>query len=268
VVKTQAQIDLAQAASLAGVDINEIYKLNPGFNQWASAPLGPHRLLVPFANAASFAQKLKSLPPKKRLNWTRYSVKSGDSLIRIAKKFNTTPTLIKKINHLKSNMIRQKQKLLIPVASKGKSYYDLSQHNRLKTKQSKLSGSQGSKKISYKVKRGDTLWDLSRAHKVGVRSLAKWNGMAPTDPLRPGKTLLIWSKKASQQASTSPAPFIKKRNMIKRIGYRVRKGDSLARIASKFNVSIKQLLSWNKLSKKKYLQPGQKLTIYVDLTNS
>ena len=272
IVDTGAQIDLAQAASLAEIDINEIYKLNPGFNQWASSPLGPHRLLIPVENADLFARKLKTLPPKKRLNWNRYSVRNGDSLSVIARKFNTTPKLIKQVNHLNSNMIRVKQKLLIPIASKGKSYYDLSQQNRLSNKQSNLKGSKGSTKIYYTVASGDTMWDLALAHKVGVRSLAKWNGMAPTDVLRPGKKLLIWSK--ANKSSTTPTaqklpnPFAKKRDMIKRIGYRVRKGDSLAKIANKFSVSINNLIVWNKLNKKKYLQPGQKLTIYVDLTNS
>jgi len=272
IVKTGAQIDLAQAATLAGIDINEIYKLNPGFNQWASSPLGPHRLLIPINKADDFTINLKTLPPKKRLNWNRYSVRSGDSLSVIAKKFNTTPTLIKQVNHLKSNMIRVKQKLLIPIASKGKSYYDLSQQNRLSSKQSNLKGSKGSTKLYHTVKAGDTIWDLALKHKVGVRSLAKWNGMAPRDVLKPGKKLLIWSK-ANKNSVTStatklPAPFAKKRDMIKRIGYRVRKGDSLAKIANKFSVSINNLIVWNKLNKKKYLQPGQKLTIYVDLTNS
>jgi len=272
IVKTGAQIDLAQAASLADIDINEIYKLNPGFNQWASSPLGPHRLLIPINKADEFTINLKTLPPKKRLNWNRYSVRNGDSLSVIAKKFNTTPTLIKQVNHLKSNMIRVKQKLLIPIASKGKSYYDLSQQNRLSNKQNNLKGSKGSTKLYYKVKTGDTIWDLALKHKVGVRSLAKWNGMAPTDVLRPGKKLLIWSKantnSATSPATKLPALFAKKRDMIKRIGYRVRKGDSLAKIANKFSVSINNLIVWNKLNKKKYLQPGQKLTIYVDLTNS
>ncbi|WP_197473230.1 MULTISPECIES: LysM peptidoglycan-binding domain-containing protein [unclassified Oleiphilus] len=265
-VQTGGQIDLAQAATLAGIDIKEIYKLNPGFNQWASAPMGPHRLLVPIESAKQFKAALTELPPEKRLNWTRYSIKRGDSLIRIAKKFNTTPALIKQVNQLRSNTIREKQKLLIPVASEGKAYYNLSQHNRLKRKQDKISGSQGSKKLRYKVRSGDTMWDISRAHKVGVRSLAKWNGMAPTDPIKPGQELIIWSLKDVGKASMPLPSFRDKRQMIRKIGYRVRKGDSLARIASKFSVTINDLVSWNKLNKKKYLQPGQKLTIYVDIT--
>tara|TARA_R110002167_G_scaffold67357_5_gene190384 strand:+ start:1076 stop:2986 length:1911 start_codon:yes stop_codon:yes gene_type:complete len=264
-----AQIDLAQAAALAEIDISEVYQLNPGFNQWASSPLGPHRLLVPVENANTFKQNLKKLPPEKRIKWQRYTVSSGDSLIKIAKKFNTTPMLIKEINHLTSNKIKLKQKLLIPTASKGASYYDLSQGNRLTKKQSQIQAKKDTAKINYKVNSGDTLWDLSRAHKVSVRELARWNGMAPTDPIRPGQKLVIWSNKSnSQLAQQSAKPIYKKREMIQKIGYYVRKGDSLDRIANKFNVTIKDLLIWNKLDRKKYLKPGQKLTIFVDITNT
>ena len=42
------------------------------------------------------------------------------------------------------------------------------------------------------VKSGDTFWDISREYKVNLRQLAKWNGMAPKDMLRPGKTLVVW----------------------------------------------------------------------------
>ncbi len=263
------QLDLAQAAKLADVDISEIYQLNPGFNQWASSPLGPHHLLVPVEKADLFKENLTSLPPEKRLNWHRYTVKSGDSLIKIAKKFNTTPMLIKDVNHLKSNTIRTRQKLLIPIASKSTQFYDLSETNRLQKKQDDIQARKNTSKIDYRVKKGDTIWDLSRKHKVGIRELARWNGLAPGDPIYPGQKLVIWSKQAETLATPQlNIPAYQKREMIQKVGYYVRKGDSLAKIANKFSVSIKDLIAWNKLDAKKYLKPGQKLTIYVDITNS
>jgi membrane-bound lytic murein transglycosylase D len=51
------------------------------------------------------------------------------------------------------------------------------------------------------------------------------------------------------------------------IHYRVRQGDSLYLIAQKFNVNISDLKRWNRLSVKKYLQPGQMLMVKVDVTN-
>jgi membrane-bound lytic murein transglycosylase D len=47
----------------------------------------------------------------------------------------------------------------------------------------------------------------------------------------------------------------------------VRSGDSLSRIASRFRISIADLLRWNQLDKNKVLRPGQKLTMYVDVTS-
>ncbi|MEJ2362979.1 MAG: LysM peptidoglycan-binding domain-containing protein [Gammaproteobacteria bacterium] len=53
------------------------------------------------------------------------------------------------------------------------------------------------------------------------------------------------------------------------MGYRVRRGDSLALISRKFNVTISQLLRWNrKIHRNRYLHPGQHLTLYVDITRT
>ncbi|WP_372764164.1 LysM domain-containing protein [Litorivivens sp.] len=46
----------------------------------------------------------------------------------------------------------------------------------------------------------------------------------------------------------------------------MRPGDSLARIADKFSLSVNDILEWNEISKGKYLMPGQVLNLYVDVT--
>ncbi|HBM49088.1 MAG TPA: hypothetical protein DD385_02940, partial [Marinobacter sp.] len=51
-------------------------------------------------------------------------------------------------------------------------------------------------------------------------------------------------------------------------GYRVRSGDSLSAIASRFSVNVRDIASWNDLNTKRYLQPGQSLVLYVDIRNS
>jgi membrane-bound lytic murein transglycosylase D len=45
----------------------------------------------------------------------------------------------------------------------------------------------------------------------------------------------------------------------------VRKGDSLSLISQKFNVSVNDLKEWNSLEKQKYLKPGQRLKLYIDV---
>jgi membrane-bound lytic murein transglycosylase D len=52
---------------------------------------------------------------------------------------------------------------------------------------------------------------------------------------------------------------------IRRIQYKVRRGDSLSRIAKKFRVRVEDIVQWNEISPQRYLQPGQALTLFVDV---
>ncbi len=84
--------------------------------------------------------------------------------------------------------------------------------------------------------------------------------MAPGDVLSVGRELVVWST----QAVGTPAANA---NRIRRLTYTVRRGDSLSRISTRFRVTVADLLQWNdSLSADRYLQPGQQLTVYVDVT--
>ncbi|OFC70945.1 lytic transglycosylase [Alteromonas confluentis] len=250
-----SQVDLAFAAELADMDLEDLHALNPGFNRWATDPDGPHQLVLPIEKADSFAQELAAIDRHDRLNWARHKVKSGDSLLKLAKQYHTTADIIKKVNGLSGNMIRVGDFVMIPVALKELDAYSLSKDQRLASLQSRA---QSSTKVTHTVKSGDTFWDLSRKYKVSTRDLAKWNGMAPGDTLRPGKTLVIWQGGDKPKADASA--------IMRSLTYTVKPGDSLSRIASKFNVKVSDITTWNSLSKKRYLQPGQKLKLHVDVT--
>ena len=86
--------------------------------------------------------------------------------------------------------------------------------------------------------------------------------MAPTDTLRPGQKLVIWTGKTSTSANASP---IKDSKRMSKISYTIRHGDSLYVIADKFNVSVNDLKNWNAMSSNT-IQPGQKLIMHVDVT--
>jgi membrane-bound lytic murein transglycosylase D len=191
IVKTGGQIDLAQAARLADMNLSDLYLLNPGFNRWATDPDGPHQLLVFADKESTFNQNIADLPPEQRLTWNRYTIEPGDSLITIARNFEVTVDVVKDVNNIRGNLIRAGDKLLIPVASQNDNYYSLSSDNRLKVKQNALAGSSKTR-VDYNVQSGDTFWDISRKFDVGVQSLAKWNNMAPKDVLRPNQNLVIW----------------------------------------------------------------------------
>lgn len=254
-VDVDNQIDLALAADLAGMDVAELQRLNPGFNQWATAPDGPHTLLIPNENVEKFETALAKTDAKGRLNWVRYKVKSGDSLGEIAQNYNTSSKIIASVNNLDSSMIKIGQALLIPMAAKDLDYYKFSESSRITRRQDKPAGRF---KVVHKVQSGDNLWDMSRAYKVNYKSLAKWNNIAPKDALKINQKLVVWQGKKKGSANG--------KGIMRNITYKVRQGDSLARIADKFNVKVKDVVRWNGLANQKYIQPGQALRLYVDVT--
>jgi membrane-bound lytic murein transglycosylase D len=258
-VETGSQIDLALAADLAGVDIDELYSLNAGFNRWATDPDGPHRLMVPADAAPVLTQALADLPDRERVKWVRYKVKNGDVLGNIARKNGTTVELLRQVNGLRGNMIRAGNYLMIPTATRSLDTYSKSADARLSKT---LNQERGAHKTEHEVQPGESFWSIGRKYKVSTRELAKWNGMAPGDTLAAGRKLVVWTGSTpSQVGGTAPG-------QVRKVTYTVRKGDSLARISSRFRVSVAQIQKWNAgtLDKSKYLQPGQKLVMYVDVT--
>ena len=254
VVKVDHQMDLAVAAEYAGLSTQEFHQYNPGYNRWATGPKGPHSFVLPLKNADDFEIALNETYPEDHMRWQRYKIKRGDNIGVIAKRFNTTPSVIKSVNRIHGNTIIAGKHLLIPVATKDLSHYTLTAKARLERKQNIK---RGDYKVNHNVKSGESLWTIARKYNVKTAQLARWNNMAPKDPLRTGKKLVVWQKGTSS----------KSKGVIRNINYKVRNGDSLARIANKFNVTINDLLKWNQLDAKEYLQPGQMLSLYVDVTN-
>ena len=259
-VNIGSQIDLALAAELADLSIEEIYRLNPAYNRWATAPDGPHHLLLPIDKAEAFRDNLAELGTRGRVRWERHRIKPGENLGSIARRYQTSVALLQEVNQIRGQWIRAGDSLMIPVATKNLSHY-LSEDRRKQTIQNTQ---RRGNKIKHTVRPGDTWWDLSRKHGVTTNKLARWNGMSPRDPLFPGQRLVIWSNSSKVTKTNFTASLNGARHQ--KIHYRVRKGDSLARIAQRFSVTVAKLRRWNALPKGKYLQPGQRLTLYVDIT--
>jgi membrane-bound lytic murein transglycosylase D len=256
-----SQLDLALAAELAGVDVDTVYAYNPGYNRWSTDPAGPHRLVLPVDAADTFSAALADVPEDDRVRWKRHKVKNGEAISQIALKYNTTVAQIREANSLRGNTIRAGHYLLIPVATKPLSAYSQSADARLaKTQNRKRSGS----KVEHTVRKGESFWTISRRYEVTHRQLAAWNGMAPGDPLPVGRTLVVWTKAGNASPHVSPATTLG--NTTRKLRYTVRNGDSLYLIANRFRVSINDIARWNNIDKNKILRPGQKLTMYVDVT--
>jgi len=256
VVEVDGQIDLALAAELADLPIEKIYRMNPAFNRWATHPDGPHELVVPPENADGLAAALGERDADELIRFHRHEIAPGESLGLIARRYGTSISQLRDVNDLQGDRIRAGDYLLVPTASRPDPEYALSAESRQQAIQSR--DRPGRQRIDHRVQAGDTFWDIARQHGVEVRELASWNNMAPGDTLRQGQTLAVWV-----EGGAGGITGIDEHQQL--VNYRVRQGDSLARIASRFNVSVNNIRDWNGLEVGGYLQPGQQLELHVDV---
>lgn len=137
-----------------------------------------------------------------------YTVKSGDSLYKIATKYNTTVDELKRINNLTTNILSIGQILKLPVTTTDTSTSDV---------------------VNYTVKSGDSLYKIALQYNTTVDAIKSQNNLT-TNTLQIGQVLQIPLE--GQNATT----------------YTVKSGDSLYSIAKKYNTTIDRLKELNNLT--------------------
>ena len=242
VVHTVSQIDISTASQFTGLSIEELYRLNPALNQWATHPDGPHRLIVPSDIAIDAQKKLSEIEDKKRLAWVRHEISLNQTLSDLALLYKTDIATIKKANRLTSDKIRAGDHLMIPKPGMAIEDFLLErQPNR--------------EDITYTTKKGDSLWSIAKSYGVTINSLVKGNKIGPREVLPVGRTIVIPNTQKN----------ILRNPLVRTVNYVVRRGDSLSRIASRFNVTVNNIANWNKLDPKQLIHPGKKLVLRVNL---
>ncbi|EXU77185.1 murein transglycosylase D [Erwinia papayae] len=105
---------------------------------------------------------------------------------------------------------------------------------------------------SYKVRNGDTLSGIAKRLNVPVSELQRANNLRGSN-IKPGQTL-------SYSGSSNASKLADNGNSIT---YKVRRGDSLASIAKRHGVNMKDVMRWNN-GDVANLRPGDNLTLYVN----
>jgi len=262
-VELDSQFDLALISQWTGLSIDQIYNYNPGLKRWATPESLPYIMLLPEEVIYSFNDNLSKQGQRPKISWTRYKIKQGDSLSLIAQNYNTTIGQIMSVNELDNDVIRADKYLIVPLAQKSEGYYSLSDNQREK---SRLNIQKNSEKIIYTVVAGDSLWKISTKFGTTINNLVRWNKISPSDSLSIGKELVILrdNKNKTELAKITNTGIDINRDIF----YTVKEGDNLSRIAQKYNVKIAEIRSWNDLNEEYILQPGDKLTITINVVNS
>jgi LysM repeat protein len=188
-------------------------------------------------------------------NWVEHIVEYGENVSIIAQRYHIPVETICQLNQMsQDDYVYPGQRLKIKsseqVVSKVLSEGEKEQQNA-NNDESNSPTEEEYHSIYYAVKPGDTLWSIAKNHSVSMESILAVNYLNNKDVLSVGQKLEI-------PAMGGPNKDDAKTHTVT---YKVVKGDSLWNIAQKFDVSMYEIISINKLQSITQLSIGQKLDI-------
>ncbi len=204
-VSVSHPVDLRRIAEWAGTDVSQIQALNPELRRWTTPIRYPgYEIKVPKGTGATIEARLDEISSSDAASLKWYTVKRGDTLITIARKLRVARTDLAAANYLPTRArVRPGQNLVIPVepallmagrpdmpAPAGPSLALAEEHARMP--RARAAAAQAAARVTYRVKRGDTLSAVARLYRTTVESLKAWNGLTG-DLLRPGARLTIFT---------------------------------------------------------------------------
>ena len=244
---------LWEIAKKYNLSIAEIYKLNPKLRK--TKYIRPGMKLCISRKKRKYRRNFSS-------NYILYKVRKGDTLIKIAKKFRVSVTEIKRANNLRSSKLYAGQVIKIPIP---KEIVKERKKTRVKYK-------------VYRVRKGDTLIGIAKKFKVSVSELKRVNKLKGNriyvgqklkipvrvsytyepKPIRETESYTIRKETSKTSGGRVCYKVYHKKKIY--IRYRVRRGDSLIKIAKRYGVSVKTLKRINGLRSNR-IYVGQRLKI-------
>jgi membrane-bound lytic murein transglycosylase D len=246
VARIEGQTDLRILARLADIDVASLRELNPQLRRGMTPPGTATYVYVPQGSGAALEEAYARYPVADRLVLARHEVGKGESLGAIAHRYGVSSSAISSANRLgKSSAVKPGQQLIIPaVAAPVRGLDDT------------RSGS-----VAYRVHKGDTLSKIASRYRTTPGAIASASGIALHSSLRVGQRLVIPAKgsKAARpqvaRAKAAPAPAASS------VVHTVRRGETLYRIADRYQVTVDQICALNSITPRGVLYPGTRLKI-------
>jgi membrane-bound lytic murein transglycosylase D len=210
-VQVRQPIDLRRIAEWAGTTVSNIQALNPELRRWTTPVLRPGRetyaVKVPKGGGAALEARLAELSPADTAALKWYTVKRGDSLTTIAKKLRVNRVDLADANYLSSrSVVTPGQSLVIPVepskllaraAPAAASRAGVTAAQSAPPKPAPAAP-KATVKVTYQVKRGDTLSSVAMRFRTTVASIKALNGLK-SDRIMPGASLTIQTPRAGRR---------------------------------------------------------------------
>ncbi|MDI6666569.1 LysM peptidoglycan-binding domain-containing protein [Leuconostoc falkenbergense] len=187
-----------------------------------------------------------------------YTVKSGDTLSKIAANHHMSLSQIVTLNQISNaNLLRIGQVLKIAGANA------TTDQNNAKASNAKITTSKVSTStVTYTVKSGDTLSKIASSNKMTIAQLASLNKITNVNMIHVGQVLKVTKTTSSTQSTTSHTTTTSKTNTnTNTASYTVKSGDTLSKIAANHNMSLAQIAALNAITNVNAIRVGQVLKV-------
>ena len=262
-IKVPPMTDVFVVSKISGANYERLVNLNAQYLYECSPPWpGGWPMRVPASVAEGLEQKIKALEKNRRNAFIRHMVTRGDTLGRIAHRYRMNPRVILQANGYKSwRDIKKGAEIVVPLRKKGPS--------PVVAREPSVKKENGRYKVRYTIGEGDTMGKIAKTAEVKLEDLYKWNNLKREDLIFPGQTLVIFCTGRGAASKVSSMGEKNRRKNIfatppsqRIIFHTIKPGESLSHVAHKYNVSLKELVNWNKISDPDRIQVGQRIKIY------
>ncbi len=292
-----------QISEMLNIPIEEVDFLNPSFKHGVipASPENTYKLRLRKKHVGSFVNneatlykyqtrkgiaqdQLNSLIAGSYRESDLYTVRSGETIGSIAKKFGMTTAELKSLNGLKKS-VRAKQKILVykkpakkPDQGTASTYIppsssrdtlkaeELANQESVKNNsaQTEKTDSEAPKTTIHIVRSGESLGLIAKKYNCSVDQVKQWNGLSKSTIIIGQKIKIVGESTGKTTASKSKNSGSKTKpptSQAKYFYYTIVSGDNLWDIADKNDVTVSQLKSLNNLKNSSRLKPGQKIKI-------
>jgi membrane-bound lytic murein transglycosylase D len=192
-VRVEFAVGLDVVARLAGTSRDRIEEMNARFLRGVTPPDRRVWVRVPEGTADSVASRLTRLPERERVTFLTHTVTRGETLSSIARRYRVTVSDLKSANRLRSNLLRVRQTLIIPVSlARGQAAGSRSGAAAAsRTAAPRGTSSEARSRRVHIVRRGETLSGIAEDFRVPLSSLLRANNLTSRSTIRPGQAIRI-----------------------------------------------------------------------------
>ena len=212
-------IDVALAARLADVKLEDFKALNPSAHRPVILAAGTPQILLPWSNATVFQRNFQAYTQGQYASWTAWTVPATMNPAEAAKRVGMSEGDLRSVNNIPPRMlIKVGSTLLVPRGAKMDNDVNVYTAD---TAQVSLAPEIITQRTTVKARKGDSVASLAHRYKLSAASVAGWNSVSTSAGFKKGQSVVVFLPvtahrgKASGKSRSSHTAASKNRTVVK-----------------------------------------------------